>query len=222
MSDPRKSGPKSEIFISYDFECVAPAGQIGAINVGLIAATSDGVKLDEGVSINFKPGYADPRTLEWWLSDPQRKEAYRECTADPVYSPVDGMQRVKEYIERHAANGKVILIAAPTLYDGRILATYWDEFVPEPIDQDKGYFPYDMVDVESFAAGKLGLTSFSTAWREVKKMFPRTDSGHTGLSDAIYQLDVFLALYKMDSPKDLTKASRGFVASPKAATPCAK
>lgn len=184
-----------EVFISIDFEALNPT--FGAINLGAVAAKRDGKRLGR-LDVNFQlpeDAVADPDTLKWFTE--KNAEAYARCTKDPL-KPEEAMQRVKAWFDEMRKFGKLLLVAYPTIYDGTMLYNYWFRYLGHP---SGGKGPgFTIIDIRSFAAGKLGISYFEASkdkalapFMPPPDMFPHT---HCGIDDAEEQLELFLNLLK--------------------------
>lgn len=183
------------LYISFDLECLGGnPSNFPIINAGFVAYTANRKKLGE-LSVNFQPLHPDVDTIAWFNSTPELKLAYQKCTTDPL-PPKDAMERIRDWI-RHIGKGyKVSMVAYPTIYDGSLLYFYWFHFLGHP---SGGRGPgFTMIDIRSYAAGKLGISVFEASkdkalaqYRPSKTDFPHT---HTGLDDAEEQMHLFLNL----------------------------
>lgn len=183
-----------EVYVSIDFEAINPT--FGAINLGAVAAKRDGERLGR-LDINFslpEDAKANPDTVKWFQE--QNKEAWEHCTKEPVYPPQEGMIRVRDWFNEMSKHGKLLLVAYPTIYDGTMLYNYWFRYLGHP---NGGRGPgFTIVDIRSYAAGKLGISYFEASkdkalarFRPPEDAFPHT---HCGLDDAEEQLQLFLNL----------------------------
>jgi hypothetical protein len=183
---------KKILYISIDFECVhsGPLENLPVINFGAVAYT-ESKEFVSGFTVNLKSGKPDEDTLTWWTT--KNKEAYQECTKDPVVYPEDGMKQFEEWIKKNSINKKVIFVCYPTIYDGSLLYFYWMKFLGHPT-QGKGT-GFNVIDIRSYACGKLGLSyekcnkqTSLKKYRPSEEDFPHT---HTGYDDAMEQMMLF-------------------------------
>lgn len=190
-----ESQKNRELYISFDVETLGGSTDINwMVNIGMVAATSDGAIHGE-LSVNFSQPegtISNPDTLKWFQSLPNN--VWSEITRDPI-SPKDGMIKIRDWIAQFIAHGyKIIYVAYPTIYDGTWLYHYWFKYLGHP---NGGKGPgFSMIDIRSYAAGKLGISYFDACkgqalqqYKPPKDQFPHT---HTGLDDAREQLQLFL------------------------------
>lgn len=186
---------QEEVYVSIDFEALNPT--FGAINLGAVAAKRDGVRLGR-LDVNFKlppDSEPNPDTLKWFQE--KNAEAWEHCTKDPL-EPDEAMRRVQAWFSDMSKHGKLLLVAYPTIYDGTMLYNYWFRYLGHP---NGGKGPgFTIVDIRSYAAGKLGISYFEASkdralarFRPPEDQFPHT---HCGLDDAEEQLELFLNLLK--------------------------
>lgn len=189
-------GGEDIVYVSIDFEALNPT--FGAINLGAVAAKRDGIRLGR-LDINFslpEDAKADPGTLKWFQE--QNKQAWEHCTREPVHTPQEGMKLVQAWFNDMSKHGKLLLVAYPTIYDGTMLYNYWFRYLGHP---NGGKGPgFTIVDIRSYAAGKLNISYFEASkdkalakFRPSPDAFPHT---HCGLDDAEEQLELFLNLLK--------------------------
>lgn len=185
----------SEIYISFDVETVGGSTSKNWMpNIGLVAATPDGTILSElSVNMTRPPGTeSDPETLAWFHGL-DNGYTWRAITHN-AFSPLDGMTCIRAWVNELTMHGKIIFVAYPTIFDGSWLYHYWFTYLGHPTN---GVGPgFNMIDIRSYAAGKLGI-SYAEANKKTKlarfcppaDQFPHT---HTGLDDAREQLQLFL------------------------------
>ncbi len=177
------------LYISFDLETLGGnPDDLTVINWGFVAYTENKKKIGQ-LSVNTIPKNPDQKTVEWFNSTVDLKKAYDLCTIDP-HTPEEGMKIIKEWITSVSKGYRVILVAYPTIFDGSILYAYWFRFLGHP---SGGKGPgFTILDIRSYAAGKLGIPYFDASkekalkqYRPDPETFPHT---HTGLDDAEEQM----------------------------------
>ncbi len=187
---------KETLYISFDLETLGgnPDDET-VLNWGFVAYTEKERKKIGSLSVNTLPRNPDAKTLEWFQSTPELKAAYETCTKDAI-DPREGMLKIREWIGAVSKGYRVVLVAYPTIFDGSLLYAYWFRFLGHP---SNGRGPgFTILDIRSYAAGKLGINYHDTSKEKALKpfcpdhnMFPHT---HTGIDDAEEQMWVLFNL----------------------------
>jgi len=177
-------------YISFDLETLGGnTSDFTMINAGFVAYTEKREKLGE-LSVNFKPLRPDEETKKWFNSTPKLKEAYAKCSVNPL-EPKDGMIVIRDWIHSISKGRKPLLVCYPTIFDGSILYHYWFTFLGHP---NGGRGPgFTVVDIRSYASGKLNISYFDAAKEKALAPFRPKDKihTHTGLDDAEEQMELF-------------------------------
>jgi hypothetical protein len=213
-----KGSPACARYISIDLETVGdnPADdtlvQAGFVcwerssEAGLLGRTKLG-----SLSVNFVPGKPDPKQVEWWNSTPELAAIYASFAVD-AKTPEQGMQEVRAWFA-HMREGcnEVYTVSMPTIFDGTFMYSYWLKFLPGT-NGARGTGLYSMIDVRSYAAGRLGC-SYGEANKDKPalkpympdpELYPHT---HVAVDDAEQQLMILFNL--MDNvPQRLVVAAR--------------
>jgi DNA polymerase III alpha subunit (gram-positive type) len=184
----------TEIYISVDVETDGPIpGPNSMLSLGAAAFKPDGTMVGE-FSANLKtlPGAsADPKTAQWWSTQP---DAWAACRRNPE-EPGDAMQRFCKWVK--FLSGRPVFVGYPAGFDFLFVYWYLIKFTGE------SPFSFSALDIKSYAAALLNLP-----YRDAtKKAFPKrwwdqvkTKHSHVALDDAIEQGQLFCAMLK-DSKK---------------------
>lgn len=178
---------KPVLYISFNLATLGGnPGDLTVINWGFVAYTSDRTRLGS-LSVNTVPGKVDPGTVEWFNSTEDLRLAYKKCTEDPK-TPEQGMKEIRDWITSVSSGYRPILVAYPTIFDGSLLYAYWFRFLGHP---SGGKGPgFTMIDIRSYAAGKLGIEYFEASKERALNKYVPYDlpHTHTGLDDAEEQM----------------------------------
>lgn len=180
----KKSSP--EIYVSTDIETdgLIP-GVNSMLSLGSAAYLADKTLLST-FSVNFAvlpEAVANPRTMEWWETQPA---AWRACRNNQQ-PPELAMQQYKLWLEQ--LPGKIIFVGYPVAFDFQFIAYYFHRFIGQ------NPFGYATIDIRSFIMGLLkvpyqqsGKTHLAQHWFD---SLPHT---HVALDDAIEQGALFCNL----------------------------
>jgi hypothetical protein len=183
-----------ELYISFDCETLGGNPfENYVFNWGFCAKTKDGNPIGElSINMSAPEGHVpDQITLNWFQT--QHPDVYSECTKDPL-TPLEGMQRIRDWIGQVSKGFTPILVCYPTIFDGTMLYNYWFRYLGHPTG---GKGPgFQAIDIRSFASGKLSLPYSECSKEKALKPYMPKDLPHThnGLDDAREQCDLFLAL----------------------------
>lgn len=169
----------TEIYVSTDVEADGPIpGPHSMLSFGSAAFTPGG-ELVATFSANLEllPGAApDPRTQEWWQSQP---EAWEACRTN-VEAPEQAMPRYAAWLK--SLPGKPVFVGYPVAYDFMFVYWYLMRFAGE------SPFSHSALDIKTVA-----MLALRRPYREsTKKNMPRRWFGeqphtHVALDDAIGQ-----------------------------------
>jgi hypothetical protein len=172
------SGSK-EIYVSTDIEADGPIpGPNSMLSFGSAAFRADTTMVST-FSANLKPlsgAQGDPKTMEWWKSQPAAWEATRVDPRDPA----DVMPKYVTWLK--ALPGKPVFVGYPASYDFMFVYWYLIRFAGE------SPFSHSALDIKTLVMAALG-----TDYREsVKRNMPREwfddrPHDHVALTDAIGQ-----------------------------------
>lgn len=173
----------SEIYISTDVETDGPIpGPHSMLSVGSAAYTPD-KKLVSTFSANLEAldgASPDPKTAEWWASQPQ---AWAACRTN-LEAPAAAMQRYVDWIQ--SLKGKPVFVAYPAGFD--FLFVYWY------LMRFTGHSPFShsALDIKSYAMAVLGKDYRESTKRNMPKgWFDKMPHTHVALDDAIEQGALF-------------------------------
>jgi hypothetical protein len=172
-----------EIYISTDVEADGPIpGPNSMLSFASAAFLADKTLLGTfTANLETLPGATgDPRTMEWWRTQP---EAWAACRQDPR-DPGDAMRDYVEWLK--GLPGKPVFVAYPAAYDFLFVYWYLMRFAGE------SPFSHSALDIKTYAMALLG-----TEYRQsVKKNMPRAwfdplPHTHVALDDALGQGALF-------------------------------
>lgn len=157
-------------------------GPNSMLSFGSAAYTSDKKLLGTFTAnlLTLPEATADPKTMEWWKTEPV---AWAECRKDPQ----DPAQVMPVYVQwLKSLPGKPVFVAYPAAYDFMFVYWYLMRFVGE------SPFSYSALDIKTLAMVVLGTTyGDSTKTNMPKHWFDPLPHTHTALDDAIEQGALF-------------------------------
>ncbi len=173
----------AEIYISTDVETDGPIpGPNSMLSFGSAAYLAD-KQLISTFTANLEtlPGAsADPKTVEWWTSQP---EAWAACRADPE-PPEQVMRHYFDWLK--SLKKRVVFVAYPAGFDFLFIYWYLIRFVGE------SPFGHSALDMKTFAMALLRKDYRDSTKRNMPiswfDEFPHT---HVALDDAIEQGALF-------------------------------
>jgi hypothetical protein len=132
-------------------------------------------------NLELLPGAAgDPRTMEWWKSQPQAWEA---CRTD-LQSPESAMSRYVEWIK--GLPGKPVFVAYPAGFDFLFVYWYLIRFT------GASPFSHSALDIKTYAMAMLGKDYRDSVKRNMpSRWFDPSPHTHVALDDAIEQGKLF-------------------------------
>lgn len=175
----------NEIYFSTDIETDGPIpGPNSMLSFGTAAFKPDGTLMGTfTANLQTLPGaQPDPKTAEWWKSQPV---AWEECRKDPR-DPVEVMVLYVEWVKSLAPVGKPVFVAFPAGFDFTFMYWYMIRFAGE------SPFSFSAVDGKTYAMALLrkGYRQ-STKRNYPKAWFPRVKHTHVAIDDAIEQGLIF-------------------------------
>ena len=179
--DPHRS--MSEIYVSTDVETDGPIpGPHSMLSFGsaayladktLVATFSANLALLDGA-------VGDPKTMEWWESQP---EAWAACREGPRPA-AEAMAEYCTWLEE--LPGKPVFVGYPVAYDFMFIYWYLIRFV------GRSPFSHSGLDIKTFAFAVLGKSyRASTKGTMPKRWFSQARHTHVALDDAIEQGELF-------------------------------
>ena len=172
-----------EIYVSTDVETDGPIpGPYSMLSFGSAAYLRD-KSLVSTFSANLEtlPGSSgDPRTIEWWKSQP---EAWKACRENPQ-SPEVAIEQYLSWLKN--LPGKPVFVAYPAGFDFTFVYWYLIRFAGE------SPFSHSALDIKTYAMAKLGLPYRESTKRNMpRRWFDELPHTHKALDDAIEQGALF-------------------------------
>ena len=172
-----------EIYISTDVETDGPIpGPHSMLSIGSAAYTADKVLVSTfSANLETLPGaQPDPKTAEWWKTQP---EAWAACRKN-LESPEDAMKRYVAWIK--SLEGKPVFVAYPVAFDFTFVYWYLIKFAGE------NPFGHSALDIKTFAMALLKKSYRESSKRSMpKRWFDDLPHTHIALDDAIEQGAMF-------------------------------
>ena len=172
-----------EIYVSTDIETDGPIpGPNSMLSFGSAAfAADDRLIATFEANLQTLPGAAgDPKTMDWWQSQPA---AWAECRRDPR----DTAAAMVEYVAWvKGLPGKPVFVAYPAGFDFLFVYWYLIRFAGE------SPFSFSALDVKTFAMAVLGCDYRRATKRNMPKAwFTGRPHTHRALDDALGQGELF-------------------------------
>ncbi len=169
----------AEIYVSVDIEADGPIpGPNSMLSIGA-AAFKDDKTLVSTFSANLEllPGaIGDPKTMEWWKSQPEAWEATRKDTRDPAVAMVDFVAWV------NGLPGKPVFVGYPVAYDFMFVYWYMIRFT------GGSPFSHSALDIKTLAMAALGTSYRDSTKRNMPRAwFGQLPHNHVAVDDAIGQ-----------------------------------
>lgn len=172
-----------EIYVSTDVEADGPIpGPHSMLSFGSAAYRADKTLVDTFTrNLETLDGAAaDPRTAQWWATQPAAWEACRQ----DLCAPQDAMRDYAAWLRR--LPGKPVFVGYPAAYDFMFVYWYLMKFVGE------SPFSHSALDIKTFAMCMLGADyRESTKKRMPRRWFDAAPHSHVALDDAIEQGALF-------------------------------
>lgn len=168
-----------EIYVSTDVETDGPIpGPHSMLSFGSAAFTPDRTLLSTfSANLDLLPSASgDPKTMEWWKTQPEAWAACRKDTCPPE-------QAMPDYVSwLTSLPGKVVFVAYPVCFDFLFVYWYLLHFV--------GHSPFSHsgLDIKTYAMALLGTDYRESTKRNMpKRWFDDRPHTHVALDDAIGQ-----------------------------------
>src|SRR5262249_42675268 len=128
----------------------------------------------------------DPRTMEWWRTQP---EAWAACRQD-LRAPAAAMADYDRWLQ--SLGGRPVFVAYPLLFDMMFIYWYQIRFV------DKSPFGHSGIDIKTLAYAALGMRGYRDATKRnmPADWFGKTPHSHVALDDARGQGELFFNIRK--------------------------
>lgn len=175
-----------EVYISTDVETDGPIpGPHSMLSFGSAVFRENGEMIDT-FSANLETlegARGDPKTMEWWKTQPQ---AWEECRKEPL-PPVEVMPEYVSWVRYQ--RGRPVFVAYPAGFDFLFMYWYMIRFAGECP------FSFSALDIKTFAMAMLGTPYRETSKRRFpKKWFGDRPHTHRALDDAIEQGEMFMRM----------------------------
>jgi hypothetical protein len=172
-----------EIYVSTDVEADGPIpGPHSMLSFGSAAFTADKTLLTTfSANLSTLPdAAADPKTMEWWKTEPV---AWEECRKNPQ-DPAQVMPAYVKWLK--SLNGEPVFVAYPAAYDFMFVYWYLMRFAGE------SPFSFSALDIKTYAMSVLGTTYKEATKKNMpKQWFDLLPHTHKALDDAIAQGALF-------------------------------
>jgi hypothetical protein len=179
---PRVAMPE-EIYVSTDVEADGPIpGPHSMLSFASAAYRADKTLVGTFTrNLETLPGAAaDPKTAQWWKTQP---EAWAACRKDPQ-PPQAAMPEYVAWLRQ--LPGRPVFVGYPAAYDFMFVYWYLMKFVGE------SPFSHSALDIKTFAMSLLGTGFRETTKRNLpRRWFDPAPHTHVALDDALEQGALF-------------------------------
>ncbi len=166
----------AEIYVSTDVEADGPIpGPNSMLSFASVAFTAAKELVGTfEVNIATLPGaVGDPKTMEWWRSQP---EAWAACRAN-LREPAEAMREYVGWLK--SLPGRAVFVGYPAAYDFKFVYWYLIRFAGE------SPFAHSALDIKTYAMALLGREYREAVKRNMpKKWFDKLPHTHVALDDA--------------------------------------
>jgi hypothetical protein len=173
----------NEIYVSTDIETDGPVPSVNSmLSIGSAAYFADKTLIGTfTANLETLPGAeANPRTMEWWLTQP---EAWKACREN-LQSPALVMPQYVAWLK--ALPGPPVFVGYPAAFDFMFVYWYLMQFAGE------NPFSYFALDIKTFAMAMLRTGYRDTVKRNMpKEWFDPLPHTHCALEDALEQGALF-------------------------------
>jgi hypothetical protein len=172
-----------EIYVSTDVETDGPIpGPNSMLSIGSAAYLPDKTLVSTfSANLELLPGASgNPRTMEWWTTQPEAWEACRQNPRPPE-------EVMKEYVAwLKGLPHRPVFVAYPAGFDFTFVYWYLIRFAGE------SPFSHSALDIKTYAMARL-KTSYreSTKRNMPRRWFDRLPHTHNALEDAVEQGALF-------------------------------
>ncbi len=175
--------PKTEIYISTDVEADGPIpGMNSMLSFGSAAYLADKTLVSTfEANLELLPGATpNPKTMEWWKTQPQAWQACREN----LQAPEKAMNHYLSWLK--ALPGLPVFVGYPASYDFMFVYWYLIRFTSE------SPFSHSALDIKTLAMALLKTDYRKATKRNMPKhWFDALPHSHKALDDAIEQGALF-------------------------------
>lgn len=173
----------TEVYVSTDVEADGPIPGPHSMLSFASAAFDANKKMIDTFSANLDvlPGATgDPKTMEWWKTQPDAWEACRKDTEPPELA----MTRYRDWL--HALPGKPVFVGYPVCFDFMFVYWYLIRFAGE------SPFSHSALDIKTYAMAMLKKEyRRCTKGNMPRHWFDKLPHTHVALDDAIGQGALF-------------------------------
>lgn len=175
----------TETYISTDIETDGPIpGPNSMLSLGSVAFDAAGNEIAAfEINLETLPGAAaDPKTMEWWKTEPA---AWQAARANPVEAGA-AMKRYLDWVD--ALPGKPVFVAYPLLFDMMFVYWYLIRFC------GRSPFSFSGIDIKTMAYAAMGSGSYREASKKhMPKHWlpPAAPHTHVAVEDAREQGKLF-------------------------------
>jgi hypothetical protein len=166
----------AEIYVSTDIEADGPIpGPHSMLSFASAAYRADKTLVGTfEANLELLPGaQGDPKTMDWWQSQPDAWAACRKDTRDPAAVMPDYVRWLK------ALPGKPVFVGYPAAYDFLFVYWYLIRFARE------SPFSHSALDIKSYAMAVMGTDYRDSVKRNMPKAwFDELPHTHVALDDA--------------------------------------
>ena len=173
----------AEIYLSTDVETDGPIpGPNSMLSFASAAFKPDKTLVGTfAANLELLPGAAgDPKTMDWWKTQPQAWEA---CRTD-LQSPESAMKKYVDWIK--GLGGKPVFVAYPAGFDFLFVYWYLIRFT------GASPFSHSGLDIKTYAMAMLGKDYRDSVKRNLPgRWFDPSPHKHVALDDAVEQGKLF-------------------------------
>lgn len=166
----------AEIYVSTDVEADGPIpGPHSMLSFASAAFRADKTLVGtfEANLITLPGAKGDPKTMEWWGTQPDAWAACRERTREPSEAMPEYLAWIK------ALPGKPVFVAYPAAYDFMFVYWYLIRFAGE------SPFSHSALDIKTYAMALLGTEFRASTKRNMPSAwFDKLPHTHVALDDA--------------------------------------
>jgi hypothetical protein len=168
-----------EIYVSTDVEADGPIpGPNSMLSFGSAAFLTDKTLVSTfSANLELLPGAGgDPKTMEWWASQPEAWAAARKDCRDPAVVMPEYVGWLK------SLPGRPVFVGYPASYDFMLVYWYLIRFAGE------SPFSHSALDIKTLAMAALGTNYRESVKRNMPRdWFEKRPHSHVALDDAIGQ-----------------------------------
>ena len=165
-----------EVYVSTDIEADGPIpGPNSMLSFASAAYLADKTLVGtfEANLVTLPDAQGDPKTMEWWKTQP---EAWAACRAN-VQEPAEAMPKYVDWLKK--LPGKPVFVAYPAAYDFMFVYWYMIRFAGQ------SPFSHSALDIKSYAMAVMGSEYRESTKRNMPgDWFDKMPHTHVALDDA--------------------------------------